>query len=212
MPTPPLVHAGAASKTHLVDRQAWCPGSSSRACRFPPGTQATPTSSAGAGSLEYVISVVEWNGVFVRGVIRLASMALIRRAASLSRSPRLLGATSFATSASPQPSPLDGAMAIVPGVATAAAVMLSGFEVSDVLGKALLESQGLVAKAGSSPISGVPVAILLGLALKNQPLLALPASLGPGLVFCTKKVLQTGIICVGAKLSVYDVASTGSAW
>ena len=47
--------------------------------------------------------------------------------------------------------------------------------------------------------------------LKNQPLLALPASLGPGLVFCTKKILQTGIICVGAKLSVYDVASTGSA-
>ena len=102
-------------------------------------------------------------------------------------------------------------MAVVPGVAAAGAVMLTGFELSDVLGKALLESQGLVAKAGASPISGVPVAILLGLALKNQPLLALPASLDPGLVFCTKKILQTGIICVGAKLSVYDVASTGSA-
>lgn len=116
----------------------------------------------------------------------------------------------FATAAK---APLGGgAAALVPGVVAAGTVMLTGFELADVMGHALLESQGLVAKAGSSPISGVPVAILLGLALKNQPLLALPASLAPGLAFCTKKVLQAGIICVGAKLSVYDVASTGSAW
>ena len=83
----------------------------------------------------------------------------------------------------------------------------------------MLKSQGVdPAKAHGSPISGVPVAILLGLALKNNPMFRLPAALGAGIIelvlqsilmktvcggfcsgltFCTKPILQLGIICVG---------------
>ncbi len=48
----------------------------------------------------------------------------------------------------------------IPGVFAAAGVMLAGFTLADALGRALLHAQGL---GGTSPISGVPVAILLGL-------------------------------------------------
>ena len=64
---------------------------------------------------------------------------------------------------------------MVPGVVAALAVMLAGFWLADVLGHALLAAQGL---SGGSPISGVPVAIVLGLLLRNS--LPLPALLTPG--------------------------------
>lgn len=62
---------------------------------------------------------------------------------------------------------------------------------------------------GTNPISGIPVSILLGLALNNA--VTLPASLKPGLKFCTTQALRTGIILVGLKLSMYDIASLGVA-
>lgn len=82
-------------------------------------------------------------------------------------------------------------------------------------------------------------AILIGLALNNNPLFKLPAALAAGskslhflheflllfrwhhflehiplyvrigLTFCTKPILQLGIICVGAKLSFLDVMKLG---
>ena len=57
-------------------------------------------------------------------------------------------------------------------------VMLAGFWLADLIGHAILAAQGLT---GSSPVSGVPVAIVLGLLLRNT--LPLPASLTPGLKF-----------------------------
>ena len=48
--------------------------------------------------------------------------------------------------------------------------MLAGFWLADRIGHAILAAQGL---SGSSPVSGVPVAIVLGLLLRN--LLPLPA-------------------------------------
>ena len=83
-------------------------------------------------------------------------------------------------------------LALAPGVVAAALVMLAGFELADVIGKAILAAQGLT---GSSPVSGVPVAIVLGLLLRN--LLPLPAALTPGLKFCVTTVLRLGIILVG---------------
>ena len=97
-------------------------------------------------------------------------------------------------------------MSIAPGLFAALAVMFAGFWLADVLGAAMLAARGL---SGASPISGVPVAIVLGLALRN--LLPLPANLTPGLKFCTTTLLRLGIVLVGIKLSVVEMARLGVA-
>ncbi|MEP7117476.1 MAG: putative sulfate exporter family transporter [Acidobacteriota bacterium] len=96
--------------------------------------------------------------------------------------------------------------ALIPGVVAAVVVMLAGFSLADVIGQAMLAARGLT---GASPISGVPVAIVLGLLLRN--LLPLPPSLGPGLKFCTTTLLRLGIVLVGVKLSVVEMARLGAA-
>ena len=50
----------------------------------------------------------------------------------------------------------------LPGVVAAIVVMLAGFWLADLIGRQILAAQGLT---GSSPLSGVPVAIVLGLLL-----------------------------------------------
>ncbi len=94
----------------------------------------------------------------------------------------------------------------LPGVLAAVVVMVAGFRLADILGHALLAAQGL---SGSSPISGVPVAILLGLLLRNT--LPLPSLLAPGLKFSVSTILRLGIVLVGIRLSVFDVARLGFA-
>jgi uncharacterized integral membrane protein (TIGR00698 family) len=82
--------------------------------------------------------------------------------------------------------------------------MLAGFWLANVIGQQILAAQGL---SGSSPVSGVPVAIVLGLLLRN--LLPLPANLFPGLKFATTTILRTGIVLVGIRLSLFDVVRLG---
>ena len=94
----------------------------------------------------------------------------------------------------------------LPGVTAAVVVMLAGFWLADQIGHAMLAAQGL---SGSSPISGVPVAIVLGLLLRN--LVPLPDSLTAGLKFATTSVLRAGIVFVGIRLSVFDVLKLGLA-
>jgi uncharacterized integral membrane protein (TIGR00698 family) len=93
-----------------------------------------------------------------------------------------------------------------PGVLAAFVVMLAGFWLADQIGHAILAAQGLT---GSSPVSGVPVAIVLGLLLRNT--LPLPASLTPGLKFATTTILRAGIVLVGIRLSLFDVVKLGIA-
>ncbi len=95
---------------------------------------------------------------------------------------------------------------LFPGVAAAALVMLAGFSLAEVIGQALLAARGLT---GASPVSGVPVAIVLGLLMRN--LLPLPTALNPGLKFCTTTLLRLGIVLVGIKLSVVEMARLGVA-
>jgi uncharacterized integral membrane protein (TIGR00698 family) len=97
-------------------------------------------------------------------------------------------------------------MRLIPGVLAAVVVMLAGFWLADQIGHAILAAQGLT---GSSPISGVPVAIVLGLLLCNA--VALPESLTPGLKFATTTVLRAGIVLVGIRLSLFDVLKLGLA-
>jgi uncharacterized integral membrane protein (TIGR00698 family) len=98
-------------------------------------------------------------------------------------------------------------VALVPGIAAAVLVMIAGVWIAEAAGIAILAAQGLT--GGSSPISGVPVAIVLGLLLRN--LLPLPVWLTPGLKFCVTTVLRLGIVLVGIRLSAFDVARLGVA-
>ena len=84
--------------------------------------------------------------------------------------------------------------------------MYVGFWLADTLGRALMIAQGLNA---SSPISGVPVAIILGLLLRNFT--PLPSALTPGLKFCVTTVLRLGIVLIGIRLSAFDVLLLGVA-
>jgi uncharacterized integral membrane protein (TIGR00698 family) len=93
-----------------------------------------------------------------------------------------------------------------PGIVAAVVVMVAGFWLADAIGAQILAAQGLT---GSSPVSGVPVAIILGLLLRN--LLPLPAGIAPGLKYATTTVLRTGIILVGIRLSLIDVLRLGIA-
>jgi hypothetical protein len=97
-----------------------------------------------------------------------------------------------------KPSPVPAS--ILPGIGLSAVTALGGFQIASSLSSAL-----------SVPISGIPVAILLGMAVNNatgygssDPVLK------SGITFSTKTILQTGIVCVAAKLSFLELLTTGS--
>lgn len=94
----------------------------------------------------------------------------------------------------------------LPGGLAALAVMLMGFWLADLIGRGILAAQGL---SGTSPVSGVAVAIVLGLLLRN--LVPLPAALTPGLKFATTTLLRAGIVLIGIRLSLFDVLALGLA-
>lgn len=85
--------------------------------------------------------------------------------------------------------------------------MIAGFWLADVIGRAILAAQGL--SGGGSPISGVPVAIVLGLLIRN--LIGVPAAFNAGLKFSVTTILRVGIVLVGIRLSAFDVARLGLA-
>ena len=90
-------------------------------------------------------------------------------------------------------------MSVIPGLLIAFALAVAGNFLADRLALSL----GL----GAGAISGIMVAILLGLALGN--LLKLPAALKPGIGFAVKRVLRLGIVLLGLKLSIVEVGSIG---
>ncbi len=90
-------------------------------------------------------------------------------------------------------------MNVVPGLLLALAIAILGNFIADWLALSL----GL----GPGAISGIMVAILLGLALGN--FFKLPAALKPGIDFSLKRVLRIGIVLLGLKLSIVEVGSIG---
>jgi uncharacterized integral membrane protein (TIGR00698 family) len=98
---------------------------------------------------------------------------------------------------------------VFPGLAAAVAVMLVADEVARWLGAAVLRLEGLDPAGRSSPISGISMAIVLGIALGHA--IRLPASLRPGLAFAVRRMLRLGIILAGIRLSFFDVLKLG-AW
>ena len=121
----------------------------------------------------------------------------------------------FATTTTPEdkkptlPPPTNLLVKHGPGVVAAAAVMTAGFYGAEHLGQLLLSFQGI--EGAKSPVSGIPISILLGMSLRNMPGLQLPDNLATGLKFSTTTILRAGIICVGAKLSALEMISLGAA-
>lgn len=76
------------------------------------------------------------------------------------------------------------------------------------LGSLLLSARGLDPLGRASPVSAIPVAVLLGLLVANT--VGTPTRLAPGVDLAVKKVLRLGIILVGLKLSLVDVLKIGA--
>jgi uncharacterized integral membrane protein (TIGR00698 family) len=96
-----------------------------------------------------------------------------------------------------------------PGVALAAVIMLAAGWLAGVIGAVVLRLQGLDPAGRTSPISGIVVAIILGMVIGNT------VRFGPafrlGFQFAIRRVLRLGIILVGLRLSFLDVVKLG-AW
>ncbi len=90
-------------------------------------------------------------------------------------------------------SALAAAATRLPGVAASVAVMQAGFYAAEKLSPLLLSSATSGLATGPSVLSGIPVAIVLGMALGNGPL-ALPKALEPGLKFAQTNLLRAGTI------------------
>lgn len=103
------------------------------------------------------------------------------------------------------PSLSSRAATLLPGVAAAASVATVGYVGADALGMALLSAQGLT---GSSPISAIPVSIILGMGISNS--VGVADGMKQGLSFCSTTMLRAGIVSVGLKLSILDVAALGA--
>src|SRR5512132_3465483 len=77
---------------------------------------------------------------------------------------------------------------LLPGLVLAAAVMLAAHALAGLLGRGVLRLQGIDPAGKPSPISGIMVAILLGMAVANT--VTLPRLFRPGLEFAMKKALR----------------------
>lgn len=104
--------------------------------------------------------------------------------------------------------PWSDAPRLIPGLALAAAVMYAAHVLAGILGRGVLRLQGIDPSGKPSPISGIMVAILLGMAVANT--FTVPRFFRPGLEFAMKKALRLGIILVGIRLSALDVVALGA--
>ena len=86
---------------------------------------------------------------------------------------------------------------ISPGVALIGALAYAAALLSDFLGSNILGF-------ARSPISPVMTALVLGLAAGN--LFSLPSFFKPGITFGTKRILRFGIVLLGLRLSVVEMA------
>lgn len=96
--------------------------------------------------------------------------------------------------------PLAAAPGLIPGVLAAVAVAALGSILAELIGTRLLGFD-------QSPISPIMVAILVGMAVAN--LIRTPKSLQAGVRFSVRKLLRLGIILLGIRLSLLDVARVG---
>lgn len=89
---------------------------------------------------------------------------------------------------------------LIPGIILTAIVAFLGIQSSEWIGTELLGFD-------KSPISGIMMAIIIGLLIGN--LVPLPEQVKPGIRFSLKRILRLGIILLGIRLSMGDVVRLG---
>mmetsp|Transcript_7163 Transcript_7163/g.10913 ORF Transcript_7163/g.10913 Transcript_7163/m.10913 type:complete len:459 (+) Transcript_7163:126-1502(+) len=146
-----------------------------------------------------------WRGLRL-GRRRCWRLKLSARSGFLSNSREILNERRYSTQKSS-----ESESGVLPGVVASVAVMQCSFLAADKMGYYVLMAQGIDPSGASSPVSGIPVAILFGAAIRN---FILPQNvtkhLEKGLKFSTTTILRTGIVCVGAKLSMAEMATLGA--
>ena len=97
---------------------------------------------------------------------------------------------------------------LVPGLLLCFIVMMAGIYGADLIGIGL-RAAGILPEGGASPISGIFVAILLGIIIRNT--IGLPDVFSKGISFSLKYALRAGIILLGLRLSLTEALKLG-AW
>lgn len=97
---------------------------------------------------------------------------------------------------------------LTPGLLLSFIVMLIGIYIADLLG-VLLVKTGLLPAGSASPVSGIFVAILIGIVIRN--FIGLHLIFTDGIKFALKYALRAGIILLGLRLSLVEALKLG-AW
>lgn len=96
---------------------------------------------------------------------------------------------------------LPAAFAALPGLVLTGVIAWTGLRASEVIGTRLLGFE-------KSPVSGIMMAILVGILAAN--LFTLPRLFRPGIAFSVKTVLRVGIVLLGIRVSLGQVAAYGA--
>lgn len=95
---------------------------------------------------------------------------------------------------------LDAMGGLLPGMGLAAALGALATALAVWIGVELLGY-------AKSPISAIPLAVLLGIVVRD--VVGVPAVYEPGLRLCVKRILRVGVVLLGVRLSVMDAGTTG---
>lgn len=97
---------------------------------------------------------------------------------------------------------------LIPGVLLCGAVVGASIFFSRLAGEWILDARGLDPTGRSSPISAVTIAVLVGLVIRNT--IGVASRFEPGIALSMKKLLRIGIVFVGLKLSLLELAKFGA--
>ncbi|RST75586.1 putative sulfate exporter family transporter [Siminovitchia acidinfaciens] len=97
---------------------------------------------------------------------------------------------------------------VLPGIIICLAVMIIGLYAADLIGE-LIVALRLLPAGSTSPVSGIFVAILLGILIRNTA--GLHSVFMQGISFSVKYALRAGIILLGLRLSLAQALKLG-AW
>lgn len=96
---------------------------------------------------------------------------------------------------------------VLPGVAICLFVILTGIYIAELFGKLIVQFN-LLPAGSASPISGIFVAILIGIIIRN--VIGLHISFIDGVKFSLKYALRIGIILLGLRLSLTEALKLGT--
>ncbi|MEJ8766535.1 putative sulfate exporter family transporter [Oceanobacillus sp. HCA-5259] len=96
---------------------------------------------------------------------------------------------------------------ILPGLLLCLLIMLSGMYGARLIG-AGLKAIGLLSEGSETPVSGIFVAIILGIIIRNS--IGLSDIFTKGISFSMKYILRAGIILLGLRLSLMEALKLGA--